>query len=93
MKIIETKLFAGQREVIIKFIAKDKKSAALNFARALKLSVNDLINFPYKCRQSDYHHSKQIRDMTFKGYTIVYRVDETEEMIEILEIFNRNKPL
>ena len=30
--------------------------------------------------------------MTFKGYTIVYRVKPRKEEIEILRIFNMNKP-
>ena len=93
MKIVETSLFSEQRDVIVRFIAEDKRGAALGFARALKSNVNELIHFPYQYRQSDYHDSKQIRDMTFKGYTIVYRVDEDKDIIEMLEIFNRNKPI
>jgi hypothetical protein len=30
--------------------------------------------------------------MTFKGYTIIYRIDEVKELIEILEIFHKNLP-
>jgi len=30
--------------------------------------------------------------MTFVGYTIIYRVNQEKEAIEILEIFNRNLP-
>ena len=30
--------------------------------------------------------------MTFKKYTITYEIKAQEEIIEILDIFNRNKP-
>ncbi len=30
--------------------------------------------------------------MIFKGYTIVYEIKPDEDLIEILDIFNQNKP-
>ena len=35
---------------------------------------------------------KNIRDMTHKGYTVIYEVNFDKNTIEILQIFNRNKP-
>ena len=92
MKIIETTLFTKQRDMIVFYIADDKKSAALEFAKQLKTSVNTLKKFPYKCRKSIYYEDKTIRDMTFKGYSVIYRVLESQNSIEILEIFNKNLP-
>ena len=34
-----------------------------------------------------------IRDMTFKGYTIIYRINIKKDLIEIIRIFNKNKPI
>jgi hypothetical protein len=31
--------------------------------------------------------------MTYKGYTIVYKVNFQKNIIEILRIFNQNKPV
>ena len=41
---------------------------------------------------SFYFNDKNMRDMTFKGYSIVYEVNFEKDCIEILKIFNRNKP-
>ena len=30
--------------------------------------------------------------MIFKGYTIIYRVNTKKDLIEIIRIFNKNKP-
>jgi hypothetical protein len=54
--------------------------------------MNGLPNFPYKYKQSIYFDDENIRDMTFKKYTITYEVNLENNTIEILKIFNRNKP-
>jgi len=90
LKILETEQFKQQRDFSVRYIANNKKSAALKFAKELKKSVNNLSSFPYKYRKSYYYKDESIRDMTFKGYTIIYRIDETKELIEILEIFHKN---
>ncbi len=92
MKIIETELFTKQRDSIVFYIAQDKKSAALNFAKELKKSVNNLINFPYKYRKSFYYQDENIRDMIFGGYSIIYRINIPKDTIELLEVFNQNLP-
>lgn len=93
MTIVETELFKQQRDSIVRHIANDKKSAALAFAKALKKSVNTLVDFPYKYKQSIYLEKVTCRDMVFKGYTIVYQVCEETSHIEIVQIFNKNLPL
>lgn len=93
MHIIETKVFKSQRDFIVRYIAKDKRKAAIKFTKELKKSINNLVNFPYKCSTSNYYENKNIRDMTLKSYSIIYRVKENEKLIEILEIFNKNLPI
>ncbi len=93
MKIFETEPFKIQRDFIVRYIANDKKSAAIKFAKDLKKSINNLVSFPYKYRKSNYYENENVRDMTFKGYSIIYRVKEDEKSIEILEIFNKNLPI
>ncbi|WP_297444051.1 type II toxin-antitoxin system RelE/ParE family toxin [Sulfurimonas sp.] len=93
MLIVETKLFQIQRDVVVEYVAKDKKNAAIRFVKELKKQVNNLTNFPYKCRVSYYHNDENTRDMIFKGCTIIYRVSQEQQRIEILEIFNKNMPV
>ena len=92
MTIIHNPTFSRQLKDAISYIAKDKPMASINFKNALKESINNIPNDPYKYRKSIYFKDENIRDMTFKGYTIVYRVKPRKEEIEILRIFNMNKP-
>ena len=92
MKIVYTTTFKTELKHILSYIAKDKPSASLNFKNELKLYIKEIPNNPFKYRPSFYFNDKNIRDMTFMGYTIVYEVNFEKESIEILKIFNRNKP-
>ena len=92
MKIIYKPTFSKQLKHILEYIARDKPSASMNFKNKLKENINLIPDNPYKYEQSRYFDDKNIRDMTFKKYTIVYRVKLTKQEIEILRIFNKNKP-
>jgi len=92
MQIVETLKFQRQRELIVTYIAQDKKSAAISFLQRMKKKVNGLKNFPYKYRASLYYDDEEIRDMVFEKYTIVYQIQNQQNKIIILEIFNKNKP-
>ncbi len=92
MVIIKTNLFKNQFKDIVFYIAKDKKETAKHFKNQLNITIENLVNFPYKYRQSYYYQDENIRDMTFMGYSIIYRINIVREIIEILEIFNQNLP-
>ena len=90
MQIIETDKYKKQLKEIVFYIKKDKVTASIEFVKSLKENVNNVTNFPYKYKKSIYYENENIRDMTFEGYTIVYEV--FEDKIEIMTIFNQNKP-
>ena len=92
MTIIHKPTFSKQLKQIIKYIAQDKPSASMKFKNELKESINLLPNNPTMYRKSIYFNDENIRDMIFKGYTIVYRIKPIKKEIEILRIFNKNKP-
>jgi len=52
----------------------------------------NLVTQPYQCRPSFYFDDNNVRDMVYKKYTIVYEVNIDTDTIEIMRIFNRNKP-
>ena len=83
--------FKRNFQVIFEYIARDKLSAAKHFKKELFEQIDNLVNFPYKYRKSYYFNDENVRDMTFKGYTVVYEIKPDEQIIEILDIFNRNK--
>lgn len=92
MTIIYNPTFERQVIQIVDFIADDKPSASVKFANELEKLIISIPKNPFKHRQSYYFEDKNIRDMIHKGYTIVYEVDFHNNTIEILKIFNRNKP-
>lgn len=85
MIIIRDIRFSMQLFSILKYIAKDKKSAAIDFESELNQKIKDLVIFPLKYRASFYMQDKAYRDMIYQGYTIIYKVEK--EKILILEIF------
>jgi len=92
MNIVYNPTFKSELKNILAHIAKDKPSASLNFKNELKCSIDAIPSNPFQYRPSFYFNDKNIRDMTFKGYTIVYEVNFEKDCIEILQMFNRNKP-
>jgi len=93
MEIKLDKKFEINFNIILEYIAKDKLFASKKFRKNLFEQIKNLPNNPYKFRKSFYFNNKKIRDMTFKKYTIVYEVNLKNNLIIILNIFNKNKPL
>lgn len=91
MKIIYSKDFQEKLKHILQYIAQDKPSSSIKFYNDLKNSIEKLPLFPYQYRKSHYFNDENIRDMVFKRYTIIYEIHQNT--IEILSIFNQNKPL
>jgi plasmid stabilization system protein ParE len=92
MKIIRSRKFQINFLLTLQYIAADKVSASKNFQKELDKLIKNIPNFPYKYRQSIYFENKNIRDLIYKKYTINYEINLEENCIEILNIFNQNKP-
>lgn len=91
MKIVRKKEYLDELKNIISFIALDSVNRAKIFKEQLDSKIEDVIHFPYKYKQSIHHTNKEVRDLIFKGYTIVYRIDNERKTIEIIEIFKWTK--
>jgi len=92
MQINRSSRYKNNLFQILDYIAQDKVSASENFLNELDKLINNLPNFPFKFRKSKYFDNENIRDMTYKGYTIIYRVNEAKNVIDIVRIFHKNKP-
>ncbi len=92
MQIKLDKRFEISFNLILEYIAKDKLSASKKFKKDLFEQIKNLPNYPYKFRKSFYFNDDEIRDMTFKKYTIICEVDLDNNLMIILNIFNKNKP-
>ncbi len=70
----------------MRFISLDSKNRALEFRKKLDKQIFNIINMPYKYRKSIYFDDDNIRDLIYKGYTVVYKVDEEKSIITVLGI-------
>ena len=56
----------------VTYIARDKPLAAKKFKKDLIESLKRDLKFPLQYKKSIYFNNELIRDYVFKGYTIVY---------------------
>jgi plasmid stabilization system protein ParE len=87
LKIIKDEIFTHNFQDILRFIAQDSKVRAIEFNKTLFKKINDLPNNPYKFRQSFYYDNTHVRDFIYKGYTLPYLIDKTNNLIILLDIF------
>jgi hypothetical protein len=91
MKILFKESFVIRLEKQIQFISLDSPIRARKFKTELLLRIKEIPRGPYHHRKSIYFNDEMIRDMIFKGYTIVFRINQ-----DIIEIFGfvkfQNKP-
>ncbi len=83
MKIEITLSFREKLGNQVMYIAKDKPEAARKFKQEIIKIIRQLPKNPYSNRKSIYFDRTDIRDMIFKGYTIVYKIDEKKKSIII----------
>ena len=67
----------------VDYIALDKPIAALNFYHDLFARIESIPDHPYKHRQSVYSDNSNVRDLIFKGYTITFKINDKEQIIEV----------
>lgn len=81
MKIVFKDTFITRLSNQIEYISLDSHSRARKFKTDLFANIKEIPQNPYRYRKSIYFEDESIRDLIFKGYTIVFRI--TENKIEI----------
>ena len=77
-------------EDIIYYIALDSPSRAASFVKGLAATISNTLSiFP----EGGAKHKGNIRKISYKGYTVFYRVKKQEKLVEILHFVNLGKPL
>jgi plasmid stabilization system protein ParE len=77
MKIIFKESFVERLENQVEYIAIDSPARARKFKNELLKRIREIPLNPFQNRKSVYFEDDNIRDLIFKGYTIVYRVTNT----------------
>jgi plasmid stabilization system protein ParE len=67
----------------------DSTSKADTFIKEVLHKISSLTHMPFRCRKSFYHEDENHRDLIYKGYTTVFRVDKNR--IIILSTFRQHK--
>ncbi len=78
--------FVKRFETQLRFIANDSPQSALKFKNELLKQIRSLSDYPLKCRKSIYFDDESIRDLVYKGYTIVYCINQDK-----IEVFGLTK--
>lgn len=81
MKIVFKETFIARLENQIDFIAMDSPSRARKFKNDLLKKIKSIPKNPYQYRKSIYFNHDSVRDLVFKGYTVVSRIEN--DRIEI----------
>jgi len=87
MKILRKQEYSTALKIILKYISKDSKNRAFNFKNQLDKKINNLNNFPHKFQKYKLHDDENVRNMTFKGYSIIYFIEEDKDRISVIDIF------
>ena len=85
MKVKFNNNFLYLLEDQLRFISRDKPIAAKKFRNDLIFSLKKDLKYPFNFKKSIYFDDEMIRDYTFKGYTIVYLVNEELKQVEVFE--------
>jgi len=93
MNIVRSQAYSKALQETIRFISRDSKARALNFKSELDTHINNLDTMPFKFRKSIYFDDENMRDLIFKGYTVVYKIDLAKNKITIIGLRNTQENL
>ncbi len=81
MKIKFTPSFQNRLLSQIKYIARDSPTRARKFHRDLLQQINSVPHKPFSFRKSIYFDDNSVRDLVYKGYTIVFIIQDDSIVI------------
>ena len=83
MRLRILKSFGDKLNDQVNYIAQDKPGAARKFKSDIIKRIKEIPKMPYACRKSIFFDREDIRDLMFKGYIVVYKVDKDNEFITV----------
>jgi len=91
MRLILNDRFLGKLFNQIEYISEDKPKAAQKFKNDIFKEVRQIVRLPYKHRQSIHFTDINIREFSFKGYLIIYRIKPQQNEIEVFGFIKYNQ--
>jgi plasmid stabilization system protein ParE len=91
MKVELLDAFVEQLNEQVDYIARDKPSAARKFKNDVLNHVKKLGSNPFIHRRSVYFEDEHYRDMVFKGYKVVLKIDKGKDTIYVIGLVNMQK--
>lgn len=88
-KIVFGDGFVSRLERQIRYIARNNPQNARKFKNSILARIKEIAQNPYACRKSIYFDNKEIRDLIYKGYTIVYVI--TDKSIDVFGFLKQQK--
>lgn len=85
--IVEPEALNDLKNIYRYISEQDSATKASKFISELHSSIRSLDEMPYRCRESLYIDDKDVRDMIYKKYTIVFKI--INENIHILTVFRQ----
>jgi len=73
---------------IVVFIARDNPNRAMSFGYELISEMDRLIDFPDSGRVVPEYRNDNIREIVFRPYRIVYRIDHERSLCEIARVWH-----
>ena len=83
MRLRILKSFGDKLNDQVDYIAQDKPGAARKFKSAVLRRIKEIPKMPYGNRKSIFFDRDDIRDLVYKGYIIVYKIDDRNERIDV----------
>lgn len=89
MRIVFKDTFLKRLEKHLEFISLDSPKRARKFKNDILNRIKEIPKNPYQYRKSIYFEDISIREIIYKGYTIVFRI--TSERVEIFGFVKQQK--
>ena len=67
----------------VHYISKDKPAAARKFKADLLRNIKKDLTKPFHFKKSRYFDNENIRDYIFKGYAVVFEIDEENKIVSV----------
>jgi len=90
-KIRWTDKAVNNLESIFDYIAHDSKAYAAQFVKSLIVSTKKLEAMPQCGRSVPELHDHKLREVIYRDYRIVYRIDSVKDYVEILAVVHGSR--